>query len=157
MKKETKKNKKVVIGGTFEMLHKGHEAILRKTFSLGEVFIGLTSDIMARKIKKRKVQSFKYRKKGLRDFIRKKFEAEPRIAKIENKFGPTLKENFNYIVVSPETYETALLINNKRQKRNKKPIKIIKINFVLAKDGKSISSTRILKGEIDKEGNVLKE
>lgn len=157
MKKGAKKNKKVVIGGTFEVLHRGQEALLRKAFSLGEVFIGLTSDVMARKMKKRKVQGFKYRKKELRDFIRKEFRAEPRIAKIEDKFGPTLKENFDYIVVSPGTYKTALLINKERQKRNKKPIKIIKIKFVLAKDGKPISSTRILKGEIDKEGRKPSE
>ena len=85
MKKETKKNKKVVIGGTFGILHKGHEKLLRKAFGLGEVFIGLTSDTMARKMKKRKVQGFKYRKKELRGFIKKKFKAEPRIAKIEDK------------------------------------------------------------------------
>lgn len=156
MKKETKKNKKVVIGGTFGILHKGHEKLLRKAFGLGEVFIGLTSDTMARKMKKRKVQGFKYRKKELRGFIKKKFKAEPRIAKIEDKFGPALRENFDYIVVSPETYKTALLINKKRQERNKKLIKIIEIEFVLAKDGKPISSTRILKGEIDREGKLLK-
>ena len=156
MEKGAKKNKKVVIGGTFEMLHRGQETLLRKAFSLGEVFIGLTSDVMARKMKKRKVQGFKCRKKELRDFTRKKFRAEPRIAKIEDKFGPALRENFDYIVVSPETYKTALLINKKRQERNKKLIKIIEIEFVLAKDGKPISSTRILKGEIDREGKLLK-
>lgn len=56
-----KGNKKVIIGGTFEMLHKGHEALLKKAFSLGKTTIGLTSDIMAKKIKKRKVQGFKNR------------------------------------------------------------------------------------------------
>jgi len=62
-----------------------------------------------------------------------------------------LKENFDFIVVSPETYKTALLINKERDKRGKKPIKIVKIDFVLASDGKPISSTRILKGEIDRQ------
>lgn len=150
------KKKKVVVGGTFNILHKGHKALLRKAFELGETTVGLTSDIMAKKIKKRKVESFKYRKKELEDFIEKEFKVKPRIIKIENKFGPTLKENFDYIVVSPETYKNAVLINKKRKKRNKKPIKIVKIKFVLAEDGKPISSTRILKGEIDREGKLLK-
>jgi len=146
----------VVVGGTFDILHKGHKVLLKKAFSLGEVFIGLTSNVMARKRKRRKVRDFKYRKKTLEDFIREEFKQKPKIVKIENKFGFTLEKDFDYIVVSPETYKTAILINKKRQKRNKKPIKIVKIKFVLAKDGKPISSKRILQGEIDKEGRLLK-
>jgi len=153
MKKEIKK---VVVGGTFDILHRGHEVLLKKAFALGKVTIGLTSNVLARKVKKRKVRDFKYRKRELEDFIKKEFKVKPKIIKIEDKFGSTLKEDFDYIVVSPETYKTAILINKKRQKRNKKPIKIVKIKFVLAKDGKPISSTRILQGEIDKEGRLLK-
>ena len=148
--------KKVVVGGTFDILHEGHKALLRKAFTLGEVIIGLTSNIFAKNTKKRKVKDFRQRKKELTDFIRKEFNLRPKIMKIEDKFGPTLKEDFDYIVVSPETYKTTLLINKERQKRNKKPIKIVKINFVLAEDKKPIFSTRILKGEIDRDGNLLR-
>jgi len=153
MKKEIKK---VVVGGTFDILHRGHEVLLKKAFALGKVTIGLTSNVLARKVKKRKVRDFKYRKRELEDFIKKEFKVKPKIIKIEDKFGSTLKEDFDYIVVSPETYKTAILINKKRQKRNKKPIKIVKIKFVLVRDGKPISATRILKGEIDREGRLLK-
>jgi len=146
----------VVIGGTFDMLHKGHKALLRKAFKLGGLTIGLTSNIMASKMKKREVEDFKYRKKELEDFIAKEFKVKPEIVKIEDKFGPTLKEDFDYIVVSPATYPTARLINKARQKRNKKPIKIVKIEFVLAEDGEPISTTKILKGEIDRQGKLLK-
>ena len=148
--------KKVVAGGTFDILHAGHKALLRKAYEAGEVLIGLTSDAMARKGKRRKIEDFKYRKKELEGFVRKEFNVKPKIVKIEDKFGPTLKEDFDYIVVSPETYKTALLINKERQKRNKKTIKIVKINFALAKDKKPIFSTRILKGEIDRDGNLLR-
>jgi len=155
MEKEIKKAKKVVIGGTFDILHEGHKALLKKAFELGEVTIGLTSDVLARKIKKRKVADFNQRKTELSDFIKKEFKVKPKILKIEDKFGPTLKYDFDYIVVSPETYKTALLINRKRQKANKKPIEIVKINFVLAEDRKLISSTRILKEEINEKGKTL--
>ena len=154
-----KQDKKVVVGGTFDVFHKGYEALLRRAFSLGEedksssspfaaaqageVTIGLTSNIMAEKMKKRKVRDFRLRKRELEDFIKKEFKAKPKIVKIEDKFGPTLKEDFDYIVVSPKTYKTAVLINKKRQKINKKPIKIVKIKFVLTKDSKPISSKRI--------------
>jgi len=137
--------KKVVLGGTFDVLHKGHEALLKKAFSLGEVTIGLTSDKMARKLKRRKVNLFKERKLVLEKFIKKNFSKRFQIIKIEDKFGPTLKKEFDYIVVSPETYPGAVLINKERKKRKKRPIKIVKIKFVLGRDGKRISATKILK------------
>jgi len=140
-----RKNKKVVLGGTFDLIHEGHKALLRKAFKLGRVTIGLTSDAMAQKIKRRKVREFKLRKKDLEKFIRKEFKVKPKIIKIEDKFGPTLKEDFDYIVVSPETYSTAELINKERKKRKKNPIKIVKIKFILTKDKKPLSTTEILK------------
>lgn len=151
-----KKVKKVVVGGTFEMLHKGHKAFLKKAFELGKVSIGLTSDMMARERKKGEVKNFKLRKKQLKDFILKEFSEKPEIVKIEDKFGFAIERDFDFVVVSPETYKTAVEINKERQKRNKKPIKIAEIKFVLAEDRKPISATRILKGEINKEGQLLK-
>lgn len=156
VKKESNRLKTAVVGGTFDILHKGHKALLRKAFELGEVAIGLTSNIMAKKLKNREVQDFEFRKKELEDFIRKEFKIETKIVKIEDKFGFALEKDFDYIVVSPETYETAELINEERQKRNRKPIAITKIGFVLAEDGKPISATRILKGEIDRQGKLLR-
>lgn len=147
--------KKVVVGGTFETLHKGHLALFKRAFELGEVLIGLTSDEMAEMHKKRQVKGFEERKRDLEDFIEKEFSTKPKIVKIEDKFGPALKEDFDYIVVSPETRETAVLLNEERKKTGKKPIEIVEINFVLAEDGKPISDSRILKGEIDRAGRVL--
>jgi len=156
LEKDMKKVKKVVVGGTFEMLHKGHKAFLKKAFELGKVSIGLTSDMMARERKKGEVKNFKLRKKQLKDFILKEFSEKPEIVKIEDKFGFAIERDFDFVVVSPETYKTAVEINKERQKRNKKPIKIAEIKFVLAEDRKPISATRILKGEINKEGQLLK-
>ena len=137
------------------MLHKGHKAFLRKAFELGEVTIGLTSNKMAAGLRREEVKDFKDRKKELEDSIVEDFSAKAKIIKIEDKFGPTLEEDFDYIVVPPSTYPTAVLINQERQKRKRKPIEIVKIEFVLADDGKPISSARILKGEIDRQGKIL--
>jgi pantetheine-phosphate adenylyltransferase len=144
--------KKVALGGTFEILHKGHEALLRKAFSFGKVTIGLTSDRFAEKLKKRKVEEFLRRKKNLEKFIFKKFKKKARILEINDIFGPTLKEDFDFLIVSSETFQNAIKINKERKKLGKKPIKIVKIKMVLAEDGKPISSTRIKNGEIDREG-----
>ena len=137
--------KKVVIGGTFDLIHQGHQALLKRSFKLGKVTIGLTSDAMARRTRKRKIRSFRQRKKDLQFFIRKEFGAKAKIIKIEDKFGPTLKEDFDYIVVSPATYPAAALINRKRREGKRKPIEIIRIKFVLGKDKKPLSSSNILK------------
>lgn len=135
------------MGGTFEILHRGHKALLRRAFKLGQATIGLTSDTFARKLKRRKVNDFKQRKKSLTDFIKEEFKTLPEIIEIEDKFGPTLDRDFDYIVVSPETYKTALLINEKRRKIGKKLMKIIKIRFVLGRDGEPISASKILKNK----------
>ncbi len=137
------------------MLHEGHKAFLRRAFELGEVTIGLTSNTMAEGLRREKVKDFKARLKELEDFIAQEFSIEAKIVKIEDKFGPTLEEDFSYIVVCPSTYPTAVFINKERQKRNRKPMEIVKIEFVLADDGKPISSTRILEGEIDRQGKIL--
>jgi pantetheine-phosphate adenylyltransferase len=142
-----KKEKKVVTGGTFEILHRGHKALLGRAFKLGQVTIGLTSNTFARRLKKRKVNDFQQRKRALISFIKKEFKVLPEIIKIEDKFGPTLDRDFDYIVVSPETYKTALLINKKRRKAGKKPMKVVKIKFVLGKNGKPISASKILKNK----------
>lgn len=148
--------KKVVIGGTFDLLHNGHKALLIKAFKFGDVSIGLTSNAMAKKMKKRNIEDFKKRKRELEKFIEKEFKTKPKIFKIEDRFGFTLRQDFDYIVISPETYKTAVIINRERRKRKRKPIKIVKINFVLTQDGKPISSKRIFNGEIDRGGKLLK-
>ena len=127
------------------MFHRGHQALLRKAFSLGRVTIGLTSSVWAGKVRRRKVRSFPLRKRDLLDFARKEFRVKPRIVVIKDKFGPTLKEDFDYIVVSPLTYSGALAVNHERRRLKKKPIKIVKIKLVLGQDKKPISATKLLK------------
>ena len=154
---QRKTTKKVVVGGTFDVLHKGHEALLRKGLSLGEMTIGLTSNKIAESLKRRKVRDFQLRKKDLENFIKQELSGKYRIIRIEDKFGPTLKEDFDYIVVSPETYRTALLINKKRQKIKKGPIKIVKIKFILGENGKPIHATEIIKSRMNRLGKSIQK
>jgi len=72
-----------------------------------------------------------------------------RIEILNDPYGPTLYDHFDCIVVSPETYPTALKINELRRERGLPEIVIVVVPFVLAEDGLPISSTRIAMGEID--------
>lgn len=149
--------KKVIIGGTFDVLHAGHKSLLKKAFGLGKVTIGLTSNRMAEKTKKRKVRSFQNRQSELEKFIKKELKSGFKIIKIEDKFGPTLKEDFDYIVVSPATYKTAQLINRKRRKMKRQLMKIARIKFVLAENGKPVSASQILNGRMTTEGKSIEK
>jgi len=86
-----------------------------------------------------------------------KFIGQASIQPLFNKFGPTLKGDFDAIVVSPETKPTAEEINKKRKQLGKKPLRIVVIPFVLSEDNKPISSSRIRQKEIAENGTMLKQ
>ena len=48
------------------------------------------------------------------------------------------------------------LANDMRTSKGISPLKILSVDLIKAQDGAPISSTRILHGEIDNEGNVIK-
>jgi len=151
---------RVCIGGTFDNLHKGHKKLIKKAIESagknGFLFIGLTTDSFIKS--KENANSYEIRKNNLESYLKKmKYCNNIEIKPIKDKFGPTLKDDFDIIVVSPESYKTAVEINEKRKKIGKKPIKIVKIPFVLAEDNKPISSTRIRNNEVDSEGIPIKD
>jgi len=148
---------RVAVGGTFDPLHDGHKALLMKAVELGrdgELLIGLTSDKMA-KNKIHEVDDYRSRYNEVLNFIHDQ-GITPMIIKLDDPYGPTIIEDFDYLVVSPETHPIGLKINRIRSEKNMKPLKIVLVDYVLAEDGLPISSTRIRNGEIDNHGKVLK-
>ncbi len=143
-------DKKIVIGGTFDNLHKGHKELLSRASSLGSVKIGLTSNRMAEEMKGEGVEDYDARKEALLEHL-----PQAEVEEIDNVFGFAVEEDFDYIVVSEETRERAEEINKKRKEEGKEEMVIEEIDTVLAEDGDFLSSTRIRKGEIDKEGNLI--
>lgn len=149
---------KIAVGGTFQPLHDGHKLLLRTAYGLdGDIDIGLTSDKMSRSARIRDVEPYAEREKRLREWIRKSLGVEPHIVKLEDPYGSALVEDYDFIVVSPETYPVAVKINELRKEKGLKPIAIVRVDYVLAEDGKPISSTRIVRGEIDSHGNLLRK
>jgi len=151
---------KVCLGGTFDTIHKGHKKLIDKAFKTagtkGSVFIGLSAGKLIDK--KQNVKPWGLRKKELNRYIFDKGHKTDFVIKpINDRFGPTIKKDFDAIIVSPETIKTAEEINNKREELSKKPLKIVKIPYVLADDNMPISSTRIRENEIDSEGRTIRD
>jgi len=155
-----KKFRKVAVGGTFDELHKGHRVLLVKAFEIGEnVLIGLCTDDFVKKMVKPHITApYEARLKELQTFL-KKFELSNKaeIIPLKNPYGNTITDKcIEALVVSEETEKTAIKINQKRSEAKLPPLKIITINMVPAENYKPISTSRIRKGEIDREGHLLK-
>jgi pantetheine-phosphate adenylyltransferase len=158
----TGKRKTACFGGTFDVpLHRGHEALISKAFEVAEFcYIGLTSDNYLLRKRKERVKSFDERKNNLTRFLASKKINKKRyeITKLENFFGSEVldpKRGIDIIVVSEKTRPGALGINIIREDCGLKPLEIVQVELVLAKDGRPISSGRIRAKEIDKNGRNL--
>ncbi|MBP2132444.1 pantetheine-phosphate adenylyltransferase [Methanomicrobium sp. W14] len=150
---------KVMVGGTFDPLHDGHKKLIDRSFDIagekGCVIIGLSGDEFAHR-KSHPIRPFEERKKDLLDFLySKNYPAKWSIEGLEDRFGSTLNADFDAIVVSEETFPTAVEINKLRKEKKMKKVDIHQITCVLAEDGRWISSTRIWKGEIDSHGSLI--
>ena len=147
----------VAMGGTFDAIHSGHMALLNKAFSISsKVIIGLSSDQLAKKRGKNLTSDYPKRLSLLKSVIEKNFpNSSYEISKLENDFGPAVIEgSVKALVVSEETSDKGIRLNELRAERNLSPVRIVVVPMVLAKDGKAISTTRIKNFEIDDSGNL---
>src|SRR3989344_2682288 len=147
----------VVCGGTFDHFHKGHESFLSYQFSIAEkVVVGVAVDSFIRqKEYVFSLEPFKLRKQSIEAFCKKKgFFNRVKIVPIDSVFIPKEAEEFpiEAIVVTKQTQKGANLINASRQLASRKKLDVIVHPFVLGEDGLPISSARIRKGEINREG-----
>jgi len=149
----------VAIGGTFDVLHRGHRKLLKQAFAVGNrVMIGVTSDEFVRRLHKpHKVDSYESRQKDLERLIaRWRLLSRTRIVPLHDRFGPTVEDpRIQALVVSNRTIKTAYEINSKRRVRRLKPLAIVPIDLIMAEDKRPISSTRIRRGRIDREGRLV--
>ncbi len=148
----------VAMGGTFDVIHKGHITLLSEAFSSStKVIIGLTSNEWASKKGKNLLNDFDERLEKLVKTIENNFpNASFEISKLDNDFGPAvLEKKVQALVVSDETSNQGEVLNLLRKQKNLPPVDVVVVPMVLAKDGKKISTTRIKNQEIDYDGNLL--
>ena len=149
----------VAMGGTFDALHRGHRKLLRQAFAVGrKVMIGITSDEFARSLHKpHKLDPYAKRKRDLERLLATwGVLPRARIVPLHDRFGPTVEvSGIDALVVSRRTIKTAYEINAKRRINGLKPLAIDPIDLILADDRRPISSTRIRRGKIDREGRLV--
>ncbi len=147
----------VAMGGTFDVIHKGHTTLLSDAFSIStKVIIGLTSDEMALRKGKNIQNDYNKRLETLVKTIEKSFpNREFEISKLDNDFGPAvLEKEVQALVVSGETSNQGEVLNRLRKQKNLPEVEVVVVPMVMAKDGLRISTTRIKNQEIDFEGNL---
>lgn len=155
-----KKLRLVAVGGTFDEFHKGHEALLLKAFEIGKhVLIGVSADNLVQQLRKpHLVATYDVRVEELKGFLRRHgFLERATIVPLHDAYGVTLThEKLEGLIVSRETAEVAVEINRKRKATGLRQLEIIVIDMVPAENHAPISTTRIRKLEIDREGHMLK-
>lgn len=149
---------KIAIGGTFDRLHDGHKYFLRMSKEYGEkMIIGLTSDEMVEdKEFSDLIQAYHERKEELEKYL-SNFAVDYEIRKINDIAGPAKdRDDIGAIVVTGETLSNARRINKLRREKGLEELNYYVLPFMLAEDGKRISSTRIRRKEMDRKGRILK-
>ena len=151
--------KTVAVGGTFDLFHSGHLALLTKAFEVGDhVLVGLCSDDFINKLMKpHGIAPFSQRLEELKNFLRNNNLLDrAEIIPLNDSYGVTLTDKrIDAIVVSEKTEPRALEINRKRKSLGLLPLPIVTVRMVLSEDHYPISSTRIWFEEIDREGHLL--
>jgi len=149
----------VAMGGTFDLLHRGHRKLIMKAFEIGNhVIIGLSSDDLLKNLRKpHGIAPYVQRLEELKSFLKKNDLLErAEIVRLDDTYGVTLSDRrIDAIVVSEETEPRAHEINEKRKNLGLPPLPIRAVKMVLSEDHYPISSTRIWFEEIDRDGNLL--
>ena len=152
------KFKYVVCGGTFDLLHLGHKALIKGAVELSEkVLLGITSDNYVRNFKTDDIQNYSIREKAVEEYLNSLgLREKVKIVPIDNAYEPylTVSADYDAIVVTANTKDAALEINEIRRQNKLSELEIIIVPLSLAKDEGQISSTRIRNGEIDRSGTL---
>ena len=155
---------RVAVAGTFGPLHDGHRALFERALDAGDdgVVVAVTSDDLARRTRHepRPVPPLEERVASVRaavdDLDRWGRDVEIRTLRHRYDVAGT-DPTIDALVVSPETEAEVVEVNRRRRGRGYAPVEPLVVPFVRAEDGERISSTRIVRGEIDEHGDLRSE
>lgn len=151
------KYRTLVIGGTFDGLHEGHQALLRFAFSLAEkVLVTITSDIYT-KTHKPHAALFVERKGLVQEFLEKEgLSARATIIPIDTVFGIATDKNISMdaILVTSDSLKGAHQVNKKRKEVHLPELAIEIMPLVPSETGIPLSSTYVKQGIFDKQGEM---
>ena len=114
---------------------------------------------MSKLFKPHATATYADRERGLKTWLTESGVADrAEIIPLFDPFGSTIKdENIEALVVSDETKPTAEKINKHRETAGLPSIIIVSIGMVPSQNCGPISTTRIRRGEMDREGRLLKK
>lgn len=149
--------RRACLGGTFDILHAGHERLLEAALAAGEsLVIGLASDEFAasRRPPDRELAPYGEREAALRDWFAARGALDRvEIVPLDEEWGPAAEgTDIDGIVVSEATRDAAGRLNALRTRRGLAVLEIIEVPHLLAEDGLPVSASRIRAGEVDAEG-----
>ncbi|RNJ74696.1 MAG: pantetheine-phosphate adenylyltransferase [Nitrosopumilus sp. D6] len=147
------------VGGTFDIIHRGHLALLGCALGISDtVIIGLASDGFARRRGKMPEHGYAERLENLQNTIQSKFPGKKfEIAMLDDDFGPAvLEERVAMLIVSEETAHKGDALNRLRAERGVGPVQVVIVPMVAAEDGSRLSTSRIRASEMDSEGRLTR-
>ena len=147
---------KVILGGTFDLLHTGHQKLLNQAFSVANfIRIGLTTDHFNQTRGKKTYQSQEIREKKLQAFLEQHFSRRYKIHLISDVLGDAENDaELEAIIVTSETESNAKLVNQERSQKSYSLLEIIIVEPEKDELNQVISSTRIRNGEINQQGQI---
>lgn len=144
----------VAVAGTFNVLHEGHIALLKRAFSLSkDVCIGITSDRMASETRTR-VNPYYIREKAVREYL-KANNRDADIFCIDDMYGPEdIMADVDVLVVSDESMKNGKKVIEWRSTFSDEPLKLSVVRSIEKDDGSKISSSDIMNGVCSRDGSM---
>ncbi len=136
-------------GGTFDRLHSGHALMLDLAVFYGdEIQVGLIGDTylkFQKKIRGERIFSYSERERSLIEYIntREKSCTVIKIDSVGKDRKYAIESELDSILVSPETFEGAIIINRERKRLQKERMTIVLVPLAISKNGSKISSSAI--------------